>query len=242
LAHFGIPNKLIRLTKATVENSTYCVKIRTVMTDGFKVGTGLKQGDGLAHSIFNMALGNVIRQLLVQTTSTIFHGSVKLIGYADDISIMGRTKRAISDVYGELKERAKEVGLIINVDKTKAMVQNRRLGKGSTLTVVAHKIEVVGRFKYEYLGTVINDSHDEEKEIRTSILAATKAYSSLQAIFRSKQIHRNNKMSLYKTLIKLILCYDSVTWTLTQTAEQMLNTFETKILRSIYGPTQAGGR
>ena len=36
-------------------------------------------------------------------------------------------KRAISDVYGELKETAKEVGLIINVDKTKARVQNRRL-------------------------------------------------------------------------------------------------------------------
>jgi hypothetical protein len=33
-----------------------------------------------------------------------------------------------------------------------------------------------------------------------------------------------------------------VTWTLTQTAEQMLNTFERKILRRIYGPTQEGGR
>ena len=53
MAHFGIPNKLIRLTKATVENSTYCVKIGTVMTDGFKVGTGLKRGDGLAPNLFN---------------------------------------------------------------------------------------------------------------------------------------------------------------------------------------------
>jgi len=35
---------------------------------------------------------------------------------------MGRRKRAISNVYGELKERAKEVGLIINVDKTNTMV------------------------------------------------------------------------------------------------------------------------
>jgi hypothetical protein len=29
---------------------------------------------------------------------------------------MGRTKGAISEAYGELKERAKEVGLIINVE------------------------------------------------------------------------------------------------------------------------------
>jgi len=89
MAHFGIPYKLIRLTKATMENSTYYVKIGTIMTDGFKVGTGLKQGDGLACNLFNIALGNVVRQLSVQTTSTKFHKSVQLIGYADDINIMG---------------------------------------------------------------------------------------------------------------------------------------------------------
>jgi len=77
------------------------------------------------------------------------------------------------------------------------MVQNRRLGKGGTLTVEDHKIEVVRRFKY--LGTVINDSNDETEEIRARILSANKAYSSLQTIFRSKQIHRNNKIRLYKT-------------------------------------------
>ena len=38
------------------------------------------------------------------------------------------------------------------------------------------------------------------------------------------------KKRLYKTLIKPILCYGSVTWTLTQTAERMLSTFERKIL------------
>jgi len=76
---------------------------------------------------------------------------------------MGRTKRATSAVYGELKERAKEVGLIINVEKTKAMVQSRRPGKGGIWTVGDHKIEMVRRFKY--LGMVINDTNDEMEEI-----------------------------------------------------------------------------
>jgi len=31
--------------------------------------------------------------------------------YADDINIMGRWKRAVSEVYEELKERAKELAL-----------------------------------------------------------------------------------------------------------------------------------
>jgi len=65
MAHSGMLNKLIRLAKATMENSTYYVKTGTVMTDGFKVGTCLKQGDGLAAKLFNIALGNVVRQLSV---------------------------------------------------------------------------------------------------------------------------------------------------------------------------------
>ena len=78
------------------------------------------------------------------------------------------------------------------------MVQSRRLGKGRTLTVEDHKTEVVRRFKY--LGMVINDVNDEMEEIRARILAANKAYSSLPTIFRSKQIHRNNKIRLYKNI------------------------------------------
>ena len=108
------------------------------------------------------------------------------------------------------------------------------------MTVEDHKIEVVRRFKY--LGTVINESSDETEEIRARILAADKAYSSLQTILRAKQIHRNNKIRLYKTLIMPILCCGSVIWTLAQRAEQMLNTFERKILRRICGPTQKGLR
>ena len=148
MAFFGIPNKLIRLTKATIEDLTYHVKIGTTMTDGFKVGNGLKQGNGLVPNLFNTALKYVIRQLLVQDKSTIFYKSVQLIGYADDINIMGRMKRTILEVYGELKKTAKEVELNINVKKTKAMVQNRRLRRKETLTVKNHDIKVVSRFKY----------------------------------------------------------------------------------------------
>jgi hypothetical protein len=78
------------------------------------------------------------------------------------------------------------------------MVQSRRPGKVGTCIVGDHKIEMVGRFRY--LGTVINDTNNETEEIQARILATNKAYSSLHTIFRSKQINRNNKIRLYKTL------------------------------------------
>jgi len=80
------------------------------MTDGFKVGTGLKQGDGLAPDFFNVALEWVIRQLSVQTAS-IFHKSVQLTGYEDDINVMGRKKGPFQTYMVNWKREQKKLGL-----------------------------------------------------------------------------------------------------------------------------------
>jgi hypothetical protein len=55
------------------------------------------------------------------------------------------------------------------------------------LTIENHDVEVVRSFKY--LGTEINNANDETVEIKARIVASIKAYSYLQTIFRSKQIH-----------------------------------------------------
>jgi hypothetical protein len=44
-----------------------------MVTDGFRVGNGSKQGDGLAPNVFNIALKYVIRLLSVQVKFTIFY-------------------------------------------------------------------------------------------------------------------------------------------------------------------------
>jgi hypothetical protein len=59
-----------------MNNSTYHVKIGLMMTDGFKVGNGLKKGDGLGPNLFNIALEHVIKQLSVEVKFTIFYKSI----------------------------------------------------------------------------------------------------------------------------------------------------------------------
>jgi hypothetical protein len=57
-----------------------------MMTDGCKVGTGLKQGNGLGPNLFNRPLEYAIRHLSVEVKSTIYK-SVQFTGYADDITL-----------------------------------------------------------------------------------------------------------------------------------------------------------
>jgi len=69
------------------------------------------------------------------------------------------------------------------------VVQNRRRRRiNKIFTIKYHDIEVVTSFKY--LWTAINNTNDE-MIIKAIILAANKAYSSLQTIFRAEQIHQN---------------------------------------------------
>ena len=113
---------------------------------------------------------------------------MQLIGYAADINIMGRMKRAVSEVYEELKEKAKEAVLNIRVEKIIAVVQTRRTKSISEiLTIKDHGAEVVMSFKY--LGTVINATNDTTDKIKARILVTNKAYSSVQSEVRSKQIN-----------------------------------------------------
>jgi hypothetical protein len=54
-------------------------------------------------------------------------------------------------------------------------------------------------------------------------------------------MHRKNKISIYKTKTRPILCYGCETWTMTRKTQGMLNAFERKNLRQIYRPKQVEG-
>jgi hypothetical protein len=103
-----------------------------------------------------------------------------------------------------------------------------------------HNIQVVDSFVC--LGSCITKDNDEYIEIQRRLILASKAYFSLLAVMRCKDIHKKTEVMLYKTLIRTVLTYGSETWTLSKYSENALSTSERKILRRIYGPVQDNGQ
>jgi sorting nexin-29 len=120
---FGLPPKLVRLVRATMRGAEAQMKVQTQLTDTFEIRQGLKQGDGLVPVLFNLALGYVIRKLPADANGTLEYKMNQVVGYADDICLLGRSARSVNEVYEELKVIAKKIGLNINVNKTKAVLQ-----------------------------------------------------------------------------------------------------------------------
>jgi hypothetical protein len=238
MAEFEFPHKLIRLLKATLTDVVSCVKIEGTLSGTFKSEIGLRQGDGVSTMLFNIALEGVIRRAGVEKEGSIFTKSIQLLGFADDIDIIGRSVRAVKDAFIKLEKEASRIGLRVNEDKTKFLMvspspRTREL-VGTRLEVGDKRFEVVKEFVY--LGALVNDDFNTSLEIKRRVTCATKAFYGIKHILRSKKISRNTKFELYKTLIRPVAIYGSESWNTTDEDEERLGVFERKVLRTIIGP------
>ena len=94
------------------------------MFDMFPVRNGLKQGDGTSPLLFNCALEYAIRRVQVNEDGLKLDGTHQLLVYADDVNILGGSVHTIKEKAEALIVASKEIGLEVNVDKTKYMVMS----------------------------------------------------------------------------------------------------------------------
>src|SRR3978361_1720895 len=116
----------------------------------------------------------------------------------------------------------------INKEKTKVMAVNYT-GKINIL-LDEEIIEQVDKF--EYLGVEIENTGVQDAEINKRIQKALNTYYAINSGFISKrEVSRETKMGVYKTIVRPILTYGSESWTLTQRQRSKLQAVEMKYLR-----------
>jgi hypothetical protein len=164
----------------------------------------------------------------------------QICGYADDILVLASFP-ALEALCEELRKETGRVGLVISPDKTKYMrfsaVPSRRSVKRETINGVTYE----GVAEFIYLGTLITNHNNVEKEIQRRILAGNRTYFAALRLFRSRLLSRGTKILLYKTLTGPVVSYEAETWTMTKKEQQALLVFERKIFRRICGPKYENG-
>jgi hypothetical protein len=59
-------------------------------------------------------------------------------------------------------------------------------------------------------------------------------------MLKNRYINRGAKMQIYKTLIRPVVTHGCESWTMKKDDENILQRFERKIIRRIYGPVRQG--
>ena len=122
----GIPDHLICLLR-----NLYAGQEATVRTghgiDWFQIGKGVRQGYILSPCLFNLYAEYIMRNAGLEETQTgikIAGRNINNLRYADDTTLMAESEEELKSLLMKVKVESEEVGLKLNIQKTKIMASS----------------------------------------------------------------------------------------------------------------------
>jgi hypothetical protein len=222
LIQFGTPMNLVRLIKMCFNETYSKVRIGKHLSDSFPVQNDLKQGNALSSLLFNFALEYAIRKVQENHVVLKLSGTHLRLAYGDDVNLLGDNIDIINKNTEYLIDASKEVGLEVNVEKTRYVLVSREIKIGN-----------------RSFGNVTNQNLIQE-EIKMRLNSGKACYHSVQNLLSSRLLSKNVKVRIYKIIILPVVLYGYETWSLTVREEHKLRVFVNSVLRRIFGSKRDG--
>ena len=178
----------------------------------FSSEIGVRQGDSLSPTLFNLYI-NQINKYLDTNLDQPSIGS-KCIGsllYADDLILISKSKIGLQNALNKLYMFCKEWDMELNTKKTKIVIFN----KGSRILNETFTFDdkLLENCKtYRYLGLLLHCSGNFSECIRDLYKRGLKAVFKLRKTFQGSFPSFNTCMHLFDHLVKPVLSYGSDIW------------------------------
>ena len=183
LKGYGFPMKIVNIIQMLYRGFHGKVICGNQLTDSFKVQTGVKQGCILSPFLFVLAMDWLMRQTSegqnrgIQWTLT---SSLEDLVFADNISMLSSRHRDIQDKSDRLTTLASQLGMNIQVKKTKIMKMNTN--NSEPVIINNQHIEEVDEFTY--LGSKVSTDGDSGKDVQARLAKANQAFGNLNAVWK----------------------------------------------------------
>lgn len=232
MAHYGIPSKIINLIKKMYEDSGGQILFKGKLSKFFQILTGVRQGCLLSPFLFLLIIDWIMKNSVNGKTGIQWTITKKLedLDFADDIALLSHTHAHMQEKTSKIAEKSAQVGLNINVAKTKIMKMNTKCDR--VVKIGNEPIEEVDKFTY--LGSIVTPSGGTEEDVNARINKARTAFSQLNKIWDSKILRQKTKIKIFNSNVKSILLYGSETWFLNKKQENKLQVFINKCLKRIF--------
>jgi hypothetical protein len=144
------------------------------------------------------------------------------------------------DTINKNTETLIEVGLEVNLEKTKYMLVSRDQNADQKWVIKIGNRSSANVSQFKYLGTTVTNQNLIEMEIKRRLNSGNASYHLVQNRISFRLPSKNLKARIYKTLILPVVLYGCETWSPTLREEHKLRVFENRVLRRIFGPKRDG--
>ena len=145
-------------------------------TDWFQIGNGVRQGYILSPCLLNLYAEYIMRNAELEEAQA----GIKIVGgnirYADDTTLMAENEEELKSLLMKVKEESENVGLKLNIQKTKIMASDPI----TSWEIDGEIVESVSDFIFG--GSKITADGDCSHEIKRHLLLGRKVMTNLDSI------------------------------------------------------------
>jgi len=148
LKDMGIPDHLTFLLRNLYAGQEATVRTGHRTTDWFQIGKGVHQGCILSPCLFNFYVEYIMRNAGLEEAQIgikIAGRNINNLRYADDTTFIAKSEEELKSLLRKVKEESEEVGLKLNIQKTKVMAS----GPITSWKIDGEKMETVTNFILE---------------------------------------------------------------------------------------------
>lgn len=223
-----VPEKYVALTQEMYHNVYTRVRSGVGVTEGFKVKVGLHQGSTLSPFIFNIVMDVMTEEVREAVPWSML--------YADDIVVCAERRDELEVKLERWRTALESRGMRISRPKTVYMCSGMEEDGRESIRLDGEEIKRVDKFKY--LGSVMDEGGDMEKEVQHRIQAGWNNWRAASGVLCDRKVPLRLKGKFHKTVVRPAMLYGTEAASMKKTEEKRMDAAEMRMLRWMCGVTR----
>ena len=215
LAKKGVGGKFYELIKNMYSNTKCAIKQNNLCSKFFSTNLGVKQGDNLSPTLFNIYVDDFDKCLNKQVTDPVTLGDVSFnnLFFADDLLLFSESAAGLQHCIDSLAEYCSSWKLKVNLKKTNVMILSKRVRDPSSFGFYYKHDRLEITNEYKYLGLIFKSNGLLKYASEHLSARAKKAYFALKSNLPfNHNLSAKTCIKLYESTVLPIITYAAEVW------------------------------